>query len=74
MEMPALNWSQAERDCFLGYAHGHDSDYPEPGDNNSRAYVHGFENGRDDSGIRKHGQTAQERRDAWAQIVKDTAE
>jgi hypothetical protein len=40
--------SQAEDEMVEGYRDGRDPDAPEPSDNRSRAYRHGFQSGRDD--------------------------
>jgi hypothetical protein len=52
-----------------GYFDGKRVDSPEPGPNQHPLYVHGFVNGRDDANIRRHGQTAHQRRMALAQIL-----
>ncbi|MFN7002168.1 MAG: hypothetical protein ACK4NW_01915 [Roseinatronobacter sp.] len=51
-----------------GYYGGRRIDSPDPGPNRHPAYIHGFINGRDDIGV-KHGQTAQQRREAWGYIA-----
>lgn len=39
---------RAEREMYEGYRDGRNPDSPEPSDNRSRAYRHGFQSGRDD--------------------------
>jgi len=39
---------QAEDEMIEGYMDGRDPDSPEPSNNRSRAYRHGFQSGRDD--------------------------
>ena len=58
-----------DAEVAAGYYDGRRPDSPEPSGNRHPAYIHGFMNGRDDAGIRKHFQTAQERRNIWAIIV-----
>lgn len=58
-----------DAECCNGYFDGRRPDSPEPSSNRHPAYIHGFENGRDDAGIRLHGETAQQRRDTWAYIA-----
>jgi len=52
-----------------GYFDGKKIASPEPGPNRHPLYVHGFANGRDDAGINRHGQTAQQRRQALKYIL-----
>lgn len=40
--------SAAEDEMVLGFLEGYDINEPEPGPNRSKAYRHGFANGRDD--------------------------
>ncbi len=39
---------RAEDEMVEGYLDGRDGDAPQPSDNRSRAYKHGFQSGRDD--------------------------
>ena len=64
-----------DRDAVEGYRDGFDLDSPEPNDNRSAAYRHCFWRGRDDAevslGVRKWPRmTAQQARDAWAEIER----
>jgi hypothetical protein len=52
-----------------GYYDGRRPDSPEPSSNRHPAYIHGFRNGRDDAGITRRYETAQQRRDILAMIV-----
>ena len=61
-----------DAECCHGYYDGRRKDSPAPSSNRHPAYIHGFINGRDDIGQR-HGQTAQQRRDAFAYIVATCA-
>ena len=54
-----------DAECCHGYYDGSRPDSPEPSSNRHPAYIHGFMNGRDDFGIRKHYQTAEMRRRVW---------
>jgi hypothetical protein len=58
-----------DAECCHGYYDGRRPDSPEPSSNRHPAYIHGFVNGRDDAGIRRHSQTAEVRRRVWALIV-----
>ena len=58
-------------ECCQGYSDGRCKDSPDPSSNRHPAYIHGFINGRDDIG-HHHGQTAQQRRDAFHQLRGDT--
>lgn len=58
-----------DAECCNGYYDGRRPDSPEPSSNRHPAYIHGFRNGRDDAGITRRHETAQQRREAWAMIV-----
>ena len=47
-----------------GFRDGYDLDAPEPGPNRSRAYCHGFLNGRDDRGAKPRASYARLLREA----------
>ena len=53
-----------------GYRDGLDSNSPEPGDNRSGCYIHGFRNGRDDLN-RKPRARAETIRAAAEQLIKN---
>lgn len=57
-----------DQECCAGYYDGRRKDSPEPSGNRHPAYIHGFSNGREDAGIRKRPETAQQRRDLIAGI------
>jgi hypothetical protein len=59
--------STPEREMLLGYMDGFNLDNPEPSENRSHSYRHGFANGRDDrnrsprafaSTLREHAEAA----------------
>lgn len=61
-----MSW--AEDDMTQGYMDGFDRDAPEPSDNRSRSYRHGFANARDD--LRgKPRSTAQDLREIAQQCI-----
>jgi hypothetical protein len=62
------NVSALDAECMEGYRDGRRKDSPEPSSNRHPAYIHGFRNGRDDAGITRRYETAQERRNIWASI------
>ena len=48
---------EAEDDMMQGFRDGYDLDAPEPSQNRSHSYRHGFANGRRDKGILNDGAT-----------------
>ena len=60
---------ELDAECCAGYYDGRRPDSPEPSSNRHPAYIHGFRNGRDDIGMTRRFETAQQRRDIWAMIV-----
>lgn len=70
----SINWAaifpdELDAECCEGYYDGRRPDSPEPSSNRHPAYIHGFRNGRDDARITLRPESAQERREIWAQIV-----
>jgi hypothetical protein len=55
---------QANSDMVQGYLDGFDPDSPEPSDNRSASYRHGFANGRDDRARRPRASAATLRQQA----------
>ncbi len=63
----------ANAEMIQGYLDGHDPDCPNPSANRTRAYRHGFQNGRDDIGNKPRNSAANLRR-AAEQAISDDAE
>jgi hypothetical protein len=64
---------EAEGEMVQGFMDGYDRDAPEPSENRSRSYRHGFANGRRDIGMLDDGLCAAELRDlAEGCIAEDT--
>lgn len=73
--MADINWQEIypdpmDAECCEGYYDGRRPDSPEPSSNRHPAYIHGFRNGREDAGISRRDETAQQRRDLWSMIVE----
>lgn len=73
--MTEINWKEIypdpiDAECCEGYYDGRRPDSPEPSSNRHPAYIHGFRNGREDAGICRRDETAQQRRDLWSMIVE----
>jgi len=62
-----------EDEMLNGYLDGFDPDSPEPSENRSHAYRHGFSNGRDDLSRRPRATAAILREEAELAIAKDAA-
>lgn len=64
---------RAQDEMVEGYMDGRDPDNPEPSDNRSRAYRHGFQSGRDDFAV-KPSALAQVRRKQADEILAEDSE
>lgn len=60
-----------DAECVEGYWDGRRKESPEPGPNRHPAYIHGFRNGREDAGLARRYETAQQRREIFA-LIKAT--
>lgn len=64
-------WSEDE--MLQGYLDGFDPESPDPSDNRSKSYRHGFANGRDDRAHKPRASASTLRQEAKKAIAEDTA-
>ena len=61
----------ANQEMIEGFLDGYDLDCPEPSDNRSRSYRHGFANGRDDRRGKPRASAAELSKQANAAMICD---
>jgi hypothetical protein len=60
---------EAEDEMVLGFMDGYDRNAPQPSENRSRSYRHGFANGRRDIGMLEDGMCAAELREMAEECI-----